>query len=38
LLKVPVSVKTIVVDKKECEPSDELSLSTKLVKKAFFSE
>ena len=36
-LKAPVSVKTIVVDKKECEPSDELSLSTKLVKKlAFF--
>lgn len=31
-LKAPVTVKTIIVDKKDCDPDDELALSTKLVK------
>lgn len=31
-LKAPVSVKTIIVNKAERDPDDELSLSTKLVK------
>ena len=31
-LKAPVKVKTIIVNKSECDPDDELSLSTKLVK------
>ena len=31
-VKAPIEVKTIVVNKRECDPEDEMSLSTKLVK------
>jgi hypothetical protein len=31
-IKAPVSVKTIIVNKKECDIDDDLALSTKLVK------